>query len=63
MYFDRSVPAPLNPVVLEETIGIASTEEALMVSSPRPSDMEQADCKQDHMRKVIPASRLHNDWI
>jgi hypothetical protein len=49
MYFDRSVPVPLNPVVLEETIGIASTEEALMVSSPRPSDMEQADYKQDHM--------------
>jgi hypothetical protein len=42
-YFDRSFP--LKPVVLEETIGITSTEEALMVSSPRPSDMEHADCK------------------
>lgn len=50
MYFDRSVAIPLNPVVREETIGIASTDEALMVSSPRPSDMEQADCKEDHMR-------------
>jgi hypothetical protein len=49
-YFDRSFP--LKPVVLEETIGIASTEEALMVSSPRPSDMEQADCKYDYKRMV-----------
>jgi len=42
-YFDRSFPIPLKPVVLDETMGIASTDEALMLSSPRPRDMEHAD--------------------
>ena len=49
-YFERSSSIPLKPVVLDETIGMASTDEALIVSSPRPRDMEHADCKQDQVR-------------
>lgn len=44
-YFGRSFSIPLKPVVLDETIGMASTDEALMVLSPRPRDMEHADYK------------------
>jgi hypothetical protein len=44
-YFGRSFSIPLKPVVLDETIGMASTDEALMVFSPRPRDMEHVDYK------------------
>lgn len=40
--FDRSKKVPLNPVVLEETIGITRTEDALMDSLLNPKDAVQA---------------------
>lgn len=48
--FDLSELVPLKPVILEDTIGITSTEDALMESSPNPSDNAQAFCK----RKQFP---------
>jgi len=42
----RSSPLPLNPVILDDTIGITRTDEALMVSSPKPRDNAQEVCKE-----------------
>jgi len=47
MNFARSKLLPLKPLVLEETIGITSTEDALSVSSPNTTEREQAACKRD----------------
>lgn len=58
-YFGRSFPIPLKPVVLDETISMASTDEALMVLSPRPRDMEHADCKQDQVREARLVTDLY----
>lgn len=41
----RSSPVPLNPVILDDIIGITRTEDALMVSSPRRRDNAQEFCK------------------
>lgn len=54
MNFVRSKVVSLKPVVLEETIGITSTEDALIDSSPRPSEREPAACK-GNIRKMISA--------
>lgn len=40
-----SRPLPLKPVILDDIIGITRTEDALMVSSPKPSDNAQEVCK------------------
>jgi len=42
----RSSPLPLNPVILDDIIGITRTDEALMVSSPKPRDNAQEVCKE-----------------
>jgi len=42
----RSSPLPLNPVILDDIIGITRTDEALMVSSPKPRDSAQEVCKE-----------------
>lgn len=36
---------PLNPVILEDTMGITKTDEALIGSSPKPNDSAQALCE------------------
>lgn len=41
-----SSPVPLNPVILDDIIGITRTEDALMVSSPKPRDNAKELCKE-----------------
>uniref|UniRef100_A0A0A9GF00 Uncharacterized protein n=1 Tax=Arundo donax TaxID=35708 RepID=A0A0A9GF00_ARUDO len=59
--FDRSFL--LKPVVLEEIIGIASTDEALMVSSPRPSDMEHADFAFNNTRLALTFTEVTKELV
>ena len=51
--FDRSKMVPLRPVILEETMGITKTEDALSDSSPKPNDREQAACKRATLACLI----------
>lgn len=39
-----SRPFPLNPVILEDTIGITRIADALIESSPKPNAVKQAAC-------------------
>lgn len=41
----RSSPLPLKPVILDDIIGITKTEDALIVSSPKPRVNAQEVCK------------------
>ena len=43
--FERSNPVPLKPVILDDTIGITSTADALSESSPKPRESAKAACK------------------
>lgn len=49
---DLSELVPLKPVILEDTIGITSTEDALIESSPNPRDNEQAFCKKKQFYNI-----------
>jgi len=42
---ERSSPLPLKPFILDDIIGITRTEDALIVSSPKPRDNAQEVCK------------------
>lgn len=53
LYFDRSKKVPLNPVVLEETIGITRTEDALIDSLLKPKDEVQAVFAEEGKKKRI----------
>lgn len=41
----RSNPLPLKPVIFDDIIGITRTADALMESSPKPSDNKHVVCK------------------
>jgi hypothetical protein len=57
--FARSNPFPLKPVIFDDIMGITRTADALIESSPTPSDNAQAVCKEMEGQKVIIEAYLH----
>ncbi|WVZ15292.1 hypothetical protein V8G54_012858 [Vigna mungo] len=57
----RSSPLPLNPVILDDIIGITRTDEALMVSSPKPRDNAQEVFALTNKSVIFISTALTND--